>query len=121
VIKLTAPSGDLLYRMAMPATGPIPAEVAKCFTGANANKYGRNLVASGPYMFGGLRQRQHRLLLGDQAGQWLRRPDEHDARPQPELQREHRLEGGGGRNLPDSFVSLGQLERGRHLQQGRLR
>jgi len=53
VINLTAPSGDLLYRMAMPATGPIPQEVAKCFTGADANKYGRNLVASGPYMYAG--------------------------------------------------------------------
>jgi peptide/nickel transport system substrate-binding protein len=37
----------------MPATGPIPVEVAKCFTGADANKYGRNLVATGPYMFEG--------------------------------------------------------------------
>jgi peptide/nickel transport system substrate-binding protein len=53
VINLTAPSGDLMYRMAMPATGPIPVEVAKCFTGGSANKYGRNLVASGPYMFNG--------------------------------------------------------------------
>jgi len=53
VINLTAPSGDLLYRMAMPATGPIPVEVAKCFTGADANKYGRDLVATGPYMIQG--------------------------------------------------------------------
>jgi peptide/nickel transport system substrate-binding protein len=52
-ITLTQPTGDFLYRMAMPATGPIPAEVAKCFTGANANKYGRDLVASGPYMYEG--------------------------------------------------------------------
>jgi peptide/nickel transport system substrate-binding protein len=53
VIDLTAPSGDFLYRMSMPATGPIPAEVAKCFAGGGANRYGRNLVASGPYMFEG--------------------------------------------------------------------
>jgi peptide/nickel transport system substrate-binding protein len=53
VINLTAPSGDLLYRMSMPATGPIPVEVAKCFTGGNANKYGRNLVSSAGYMLGG--------------------------------------------------------------------
>jgi peptide/nickel transport system substrate-binding protein len=52
-INLTAPSGDLLFRMAMPATGPIPVEVAKCFTGGNANKYGRNLVSSAGYMLGG--------------------------------------------------------------------
>jgi peptide/nickel transport system substrate-binding protein len=53
VFKLTQPTGDFLYRVAMPATGPIPVEVAKCFTGASANKYGRNLVASGPYMYEG--------------------------------------------------------------------
>jgi peptide/nickel transport system substrate-binding protein len=53
VVKLSAPSGDLLYRMAMPAAGPIPPEVGKCFTGGSANKYGRNIIASGPYMFGG--------------------------------------------------------------------
>jgi len=53
VINLTAPSGDLLYRMSMPATAPMPAEVAKCFTGGNANKYGRNLVTSAGYMYEG--------------------------------------------------------------------
>ena len=30
---LTEPTGDFLYRMAMPATAPIPAEVGKCFDG----------------------------------------------------------------------------------------
>ena len=50
---LTKQEGDFLYRMAMPATGPIPVEVGKCFKGADANKYGRNLVASGPYMYAG--------------------------------------------------------------------
>jgi peptide/nickel transport system substrate-binding protein len=53
VFNLTQPTGDFLYRVAMPATGPIPVEVAKCFTGGSANKYGRNLVATGPYMFDG--------------------------------------------------------------------
>jgi peptide/nickel transport system substrate-binding protein len=53
VFNLTAPTGDFLFRMAMPATGPIPEEVGKCFTGADANKYGRNLVATGPYMYEG--------------------------------------------------------------------
>jgi peptide/nickel transport system substrate-binding protein len=52
-INLTAPSGDLLYRMSMPATGPIPSEVAKCFTGAKANQYGRDIVSTAGYMFGG--------------------------------------------------------------------
>jgi peptide/nickel transport system substrate-binding protein len=53
VFTLTEPTGDFLYRMAMPATGPIPGEVAKCFQGANSNKYGRNLVSTAGYMFQG--------------------------------------------------------------------
>jgi peptide/nickel transport system substrate-binding protein len=52
VFNLTQPTGDFLYRVAMPATGPIPQEVAKCFEG-QPGKYGRNLVATGPYMYAG--------------------------------------------------------------------
>jgi len=52
VFTLTQPTGDFLYRMAMPATGPIPHEVANCFEG-QPGKYGRNLVSTGPYMFEG--------------------------------------------------------------------
>lgn len=53
VFHLTQPTGDFLYRMAMPATAPIPVEVAKCFSGSKANQYGRDVVASGPYMIQG--------------------------------------------------------------------
>ena len=49
--KLTEPTGDFGYRVAMPAAGPIPEEVAKCFT--KAGEYGRNVVSSGPYMIEG--------------------------------------------------------------------
>ena len=52
VIKLTKPRGDFLYAMSMPATAPIPSEIGKCFEG-KAGAYGRNLVATGPYMFNG--------------------------------------------------------------------
>jgi peptide/nickel transport system substrate-binding protein len=45
---LTQPTGDFLYRLAMPATAPMPKEVAGCFT--KAGDYGRNVVSSGPYM-----------------------------------------------------------------------
>ena len=48
---LTEPTGDFPYRMAMPATAPIPEEVAKCFT--KAGEYGRYLISSGPYMLEG--------------------------------------------------------------------
>jgi peptide/nickel transport system substrate-binding protein len=53
VFTLTQPTGDFLYRMAMPATGPIPGEVGKCFQGAKANQYGRNLVSTAGYMIEG--------------------------------------------------------------------
>jgi peptide/nickel transport system substrate-binding protein len=56
VFNLTQPTGDFLYRMTMPATSPIPSEVAKCFTGAKANQYGRDLVSTGPYMIQGIDQ-----------------------------------------------------------------
>ena len=48
---LTKPTGDFLFRLSMPAAGPIPEEVGKCFT--KAGEYGRNVISSGPYMFEG--------------------------------------------------------------------
>ncbi len=51
VFHLTQPVGDFLYRLAMPATAPIPKEVAGCFT--KAGDYGRDVIASGPYMIQG--------------------------------------------------------------------
>jgi peptide/nickel transport system substrate-binding protein len=52
VFNLTQPTGDFLFRVAMPAAGPIPKEIAGCFEG-QAGKYGRNVVSSGPYMIDG--------------------------------------------------------------------
>jgi len=49
VFHLQKPTGDFLYRLAMPAAAPIPPEVGKCFT--KAGDYGRDIVSSGPYMF----------------------------------------------------------------------
>ncbi len=51
VFTLTKPTGDFLNRVAMPATAPIPEEVAKCFT--KAGEYGRYLISSAGYMFEG--------------------------------------------------------------------
>jgi len=51
IFHLTRPTGDFLYRLAMPATAPIPKEVASCFNTSGA--YGRHLVSSGPYMIAG--------------------------------------------------------------------
>ena len=52
VFNLTVPTGDFLYRVSMPATGPIPREVAKCFEG-RPGAYGKDVVATGPYMIAG--------------------------------------------------------------------
>ncbi len=51
VFKLTAPTGDFPFRLAMPATGPMPEEIAGCFK--KAGEYGRYVVSSGPYMLEG--------------------------------------------------------------------
>jgi len=61
VVTLTAPTGDLGFRLAMPATAPIPPlpgdpkATLGVATGHDAN-YGRFLVATGPYMFEGSEQ-----------------------------------------------------------------
>ena len=52
--KLTEPTGDFLYRLAMPAAAPVPEEVAGCFK--RAGEYGRYLVSSAGYMFEGADQ-----------------------------------------------------------------
>jgi peptide/nickel transport system substrate-binding protein len=46
IFHLTKATGDFLYRLAMPATGPIPEEVAKCST--KAGNDGLFLISSGP-------------------------------------------------------------------------
>jgi peptide/nickel transport system substrate-binding protein len=48
---LTVPTGDFRYRLGMPAAGPIPREVASCFPAPN--RYGRYVIASGPYQIAG--------------------------------------------------------------------
>ena len=52
VFDLTAPTGDFLLRLGMPATFPMPEEVAKCLEG-KPGEYGRYVIASGPYMIEG--------------------------------------------------------------------
>ncbi|HEX9234866.1 MAG TPA: ABC transporter substrate-binding protein [Actinomycetota bacterium] len=51
VFHLQKPTGDFLYRLAMPAAAPMPPEVAGCFT--KAGDYGRDIISSGPYMIQG--------------------------------------------------------------------
>src|SRR4029077_17052280 len=51
IFQLTQPTGDFLYRLAMSAAAAMPPEVAGCFT--KAGDYGRDIIASGPYMIQG--------------------------------------------------------------------
>ncbi len=53
VFNLTEPTSDFLFRMAMPATTPMPAEVMKCFEG-QPGKYGQDLVSTAGYMIAGM-------------------------------------------------------------------
>jgi peptide/nickel transport system substrate-binding protein len=51
--NLTAPTGDFYYRMALPATGPQPTEVTKCFEG-RPGRYGEDLISTAGYMIKGI-------------------------------------------------------------------
>src|SRR5207248_1387445 len=54
VFHLQQPTGDFLYRLALPAASPMPHEVAGCFD--KAGDYGRDIVSTGPYMIKGADQ-----------------------------------------------------------------
>ena len=51
IFHLTKPTGDFLYRLAMPAAAPIPEEVRSA--SRKAGDYGRYVISSGPYMIAG--------------------------------------------------------------------
>jgi peptide/nickel transport system substrate-binding protein len=53
VFNLTAPTGDFLYRMSMPAAGPMPAEVTKCFEN-DPGAYADDLISTAGYMIKGI-------------------------------------------------------------------
>lgn len=54
VFELTRIAPEFEFLMSMPASGPMPEEVAGCFT--QAGEYGRYVVSSGPYMYEGTDQ-----------------------------------------------------------------
>ena len=64
VFNLTSATGDFPKRMAMPATGPMPDEVTKCFEG-QPGKYAADLISTAGYMYKGLDSVD---VLEDQAG-----------------------------------------------------
>ncbi len=49
---LTRPAGYFPALLTIPATAPVPAEVARCFDG-HPSRYGSDVIASGPYMIEG--------------------------------------------------------------------
>ena len=51
IFHLTRVAPEFPFLVSMPATGPMPEEVAGCFT--EAGEYGRYVVSSGPYMYVG--------------------------------------------------------------------
>lgn len=54
VFQLTRIAPEFEFLMGMPATGPMPEEVAGCFD--QAGEYGRYVISSGPYMYEGTDQ-----------------------------------------------------------------
>ena len=48
VFHLVRPTGDFQHRLALPASAPVPGEVAGCFR--RAGLYGQYVISSGPFM-----------------------------------------------------------------------
>ncbi len=117
VFHLTQPTGDFLYRLAMPATGPIPVEVAKCFEG-QAGQVRERCRLDRPVHDRGRRQGRRLLVREAEADERLRRPDHHDARPQPRLRPEDRLTRRAP-ELPRPVPVHDRPERDGHRRQGR--
>ena len=70
-VKVTEPTGDLAYRLAMPAAAPIPPnpddpEAPLGVAEGHNDDYGRFLVSSGPYMFEGSEAMDFSLPAKDQ-------------------------------------------------------
>jgi peptide/nickel transport system substrate-binding protein len=71
LIRTTAPTGDLPYRMAMPATAPIPPnpddpDARLGVAEGHDDNYGRFLIGTGPYMFEGTDQLDFSVPAEDQ-------------------------------------------------------
>src|SRR5687767_14323003 len=49
VFKLTEPVGDWDFRMAMPATSPVPRAAAEKYDSKDDSEYDAHVVATGPY------------------------------------------------------------------------
>ena len=71
IVRTTAPTGDLPFRMAMPAAAPIPPNPANPdarlgVAEGHDDNYGRYLIGTGPYMFEGTEALDFSLPAEDQ-------------------------------------------------------
>lgn len=68
-VAVTSPTGDLGWRLALPATSPIPPNGDDPLGAAQGHRgdYGRFLVASGPYMFEGADRMDYSVAAEDRA------------------------------------------------------
>ena len=116
IFHLTQPTGDFLYRLAMPAAAPMPEEVGKCFT--KAGEYGRNVVSSGPYMIEGSDKVDITSCDTIKPVAGFDPTQVHEVRPQPRLRPGH-----GQPDVRSNYVDGVEIaiehEPRRHLQQDR--
>ena len=121
VYNLTKPRRRLpLPRSRMPAAGPMPKEVAGCFT--EAAKYGRFVISSGPYMIEGSDKLDasscDKVVAAPLSG--FDGEKQLIARAQPGLRPQDGL-AEGARELPGLLHVDGQHERRGHLREDRPR
>ncbi len=123
VFNLTAPTGDFLYRMTMPATGPMPNEVTKCFEN-DPGAYADDLISTAGYMIKGIDSVDVSSCakLVSPKGKPLQPASGYNGRvdPQPRPQPELRaVDGPDAQELRRRGQLHRRLERRRHLQQDR--
>ena len=83
VFRLTRPTADFPHRLTLPATAPIPVEVARCFEG-KPGAYGARPRRDGPVHDRRRGRRQREVVRRAEADARLHRLPA-DARPEPEL------------------------------------
>ncbi|GAC1408728.1 MAG: ABC transporter substrate-binding protein [Actinomycetota bacterium] len=68
IFHLKKPTGDFLYRLALPLTAPVPEEYAKSYDAKTQSDYGQNFASSGPYQL----ERTGGKVTGYTAGKKIR-------------------------------------------------
>ncbi|MGZ8565589.1 MAG: ABC transporter substrate-binding protein [Actinomycetota bacterium] len=130
VFHLTRIAPEFEFLVSMPATGPMPEEVAGCFT--EAGEYGRYVISSGPYMYEGtnlLDASSCDALAGtgpssgfdpEDHSYFVRNPDYDPATDSPEVRENNvdRIEIDLNTNLADIFDKIERGELDGHVGSG---